>query len=371
MIKIKKQFSIALLTAVVGTSILFTGCQDKLTTEETNSISKKEITEKTVKITDMNGRDIEIPSPSELKKVYFPSPLAQLMVYTISPERMAGVVSELNEEQLKFMSKAKDLDVIGNFDGGKDMNFEEVLSTGAQVLISMGPMPLNEKSKESADNIQSQLGIPVIVVDGQFENRAEAYRFLGKVFGEEELCEKLAKYCEETFEDVKKKVATIPEGEKVSLYYAEGKDGLSTEPETSSHAAVFKYVGAKNVADVDLTPGSGMTPVSIEQILSWNPDVIFMGKGGQSPYKEITTSESWSHLKAVKNAMVYEAPNLPFSWIDRPPSSQQYLGLKYVGNILYPEVFDYDMPSEIQKFFKLFYKVDISLDEANEMMGLK
>lgn len=196
----KKQFSILLLTAVVSTSIMITGCQNTNKTEETQTTSKQEVSSKTVKITDMNGRDIEIPSPKELKKVYYPSPLGQLMIYTVNPDKMVGVVSELKEQQLKFMPKAKGLKVMGNFDGGKDINIEEVLATGAQVLISMGP-------------------------------------------------------------------------------------------------------------------------------------------------------------------------NLPFSWIDRPPSSQQYLGLRYVGNVLYPDVFDYDMTSEVQKFFKLFYQVDISKEEVKTMLG--
>ncbi len=324
---------------------------------------------KTVTIEDMNGREVEIPSPSELKKVYYASPLGQLMIYTINPEKLAGVVSELREEQLRFMPGAKGLEVMGNFDGGKTVNAEQVLASGAQVFISMGPMPLSDKTVESANELQDKLGIPVVVVNGLFDQRAEAYRFLGKVFGEEERCEELAKYCEETFKEVQEKVASIPEDERVTLYYAEKENGLATEPDTSSHAAVFKYAGAKNVADVENTPGSGMTPVTLEQILAWNPEVIYMGKGGSSPYQEITTNPDWANIKAVQDGRVYEAPNLPFSWIDRPPSSQQYLGLRHVANVLYPDVFDYNMPEEVQKFFKLFYQVDVDLDEAAQLLG--
>jgi iron complex transport system substrate-binding protein len=235
----------------------------------------------------------------------------------------------------------------------------------------MGPMKLDDSSKAAADELQAQLGIPVIVVNGLFPQRAEAYRFLGKVFGEEERAEQLAKYCEETLKDVNDKLASIPEDKRVTLYYAEKNNGLATEPDTSSHAAVFKYAGAKNVANVDNTPGSGMTPVTLEQILAWNPDVIFMGKGETSPYQAITTSPDWASINAVKNGRVYEAPSMPFSWIDRPPSSQQYLGIRYVANILYPDVFNYNMVEETQKFFKLFYQLDLTPDQAKELLGQK
>ncbi|NMA12710.1 MAG: ABC transporter substrate-binding protein [Chloroflexi bacterium] len=325
----------------------------------------------TVKIIDMNGREIEIPTPENLEKVYFPSPLAQLMIYTINPDKMAGVVSEFSPEQKKFMPEVEGLQVFGNFDGGKTANAEQILASGAQAYIFMGPMKLDDKSSASADELQEKLGIPVIVVDGLFPQRAEAYRFLGKIFGEEERCEEMAKYCEETFKEVQTKVASIPDEARVTLYYAEKPNGLATEPDTSSHAAVFKYAGAKNVANVENTPGSGMTPVTLEQVLAWNPEVIFMGKGSTSPFNEITTNPDWANIDAVKNGRVYEAPNLPFSWIDRPPSSQQYLGLRYVANMLYPDIFKYDMVKETQKFFKLFYQIEISDEDANALLGIQ
>lgn len=325
----------------------------------------------TVKVTDMNGREVEIPAPDQLKKVYYPSPLAELMIYTLDPNKMAGVVSEFSSEQKEYMPKVEGLQVFGNFDGGKTANPEQVLASGAQVYISMGPMKLDDSSKAAADELQAQLGIPVIVVNGLFPQRAEAYRFLGKIFGEEERAEQLAKYCEETLKDVNEKLASIPEDKRVTLYYAEKNNGLATEPDTSSHAAVFKYAGAKNVANVDNTPGSGMTPVTLEQILAWNPDVIFMGKGETSPYQAITTSPDWASINAVKNGRVYEAPIMPFSWIDRPPSSQQYLGIRYVANVLYPDVFNYNMVEETQKFFKLFYQLDLTPAQAKELLGQK
>lgn len=323
----------------------------------------------TVKITDMNGREIEIPAPEQLKKVYYPSPLAQLMIYTLDPDKMAGVVSEFTDEQKIYMPKVEGLQVYGNFDGGQAANPEQVLASGAQVYIQMGPMKLDDNSKAAADELQAQLGIPVIVVNGLFPERAAAYRFLGQVFGEQERAEALAQYCEETLKDVNEKLATLPEDQRVTLYYAEKENGLATEPDTSSHAAVFKFAGAMNVANVDNTPGSGMTPVTLEQILAWNPDVIFMGKGKSSAYTTITTNPDWSSINAVKNGRVYEAPNMPFSWIDRPPSSQQYLGIRYVANILYPDVFKYDMVEETQKFFKLFYQVDLTPDQVNQLLG--
>ena len=323
----------------------------------------------TVVIKDMGDREITIPSPENFQKVYFPSPLAQVMIYTINPDLLAGVVSEPNPNQLKYLPRLEGRKVFGNADGGKSVNTEEVLASGAQAFIYMGPMEISDKVRETCDELQTQLGIPVILVNGRFPERASAYRFLGKVFGEEERCEKLAVYCEKTLNDVNEKVSSIPEGDRVTLYYAEKPNGLATEPESSSHAAVFKYAGAINVANIEDAGGSGMTPVNLEQVINWNPDVIFMGGGPNSPYEEITTNPDWANIKAVKDGRVYEGPGIPYSWLDRPPSSQQYLGVRFVANALYPDVFKYDMVQEVRDFFGLFYQLELSEDDAKELLS--
>ncbi|MDO5044674.1 MAG: ABC transporter substrate-binding protein [Coriobacteriia bacterium] len=324
----------------------------------------------TVVITDMNGREVEIPTPDKLKKVYYEAPIGEVMVYTVDPSRMGGLVSTLNDKQKKYMPLAKDLEVIAPFNSkGAGFNTEEILASGAQVYIHMGPMGMTEKNAKAADEMQDKLKIPVVVVDGTFPQRAEAYRFLGKIFDVEERAEMLAQYCEKTYKEITEKAEAIPDDQRVRLYYAEGPEGLNTDPEGSAHSAIFKYAGAKNVADVELKPGVGMTPVSMEQILEWNPDVIFMGQMKDNPYEKIMNEPQWKNIKAVQDGRVYMAPNMPFSWIDRPPSSQQYLGIKYVANTLYPEVFDFDLTKETQEFFKLFYQVEISEDEANELLS--
>ena len=47
-----------------------------------------------------------------------------------------------------------------------------------------------------------------------------------------------------------------------------------TDPSGSQHSQVIDICGSNNVADCALIPGNGMTEVSIEQIMSWNPEVI-------------------------------------------------------------------------------------------------
>lgn len=168
------------------------------------------------------------------------------------------------------------------------------IEAGTQVLLSMGPAKPKATDASLADELQEQLGIPVIVVDASMENVEETYASLGRILGREERAAALAAYCRAALDDVRRKVSAIPEEKRVRMYYAEGPDGLSTEPESSAHAAVLKFAGAKNVADMKLVPGSGMSPVSLEQVLHWDPEVII----------------AWEDLRGGAHAMIREQSGL-------------------------------------------------------------
>ena len=49
----------------------------------------------------------------------------------------------------------------------------------------------------------------------------------------------------------------------MTLYYAEGDDGLSTEPASSDRSVVFNTAGANNIAVVDALSGYGQSAVSM------------------------------------------------------------------------------------------------------------
>ncbi len=88
--------------------------------------------------------------------------------------------------------------------------------------------------------------------------------------------ETLASYCEKKMSEIKSDVANIPDPDKVTIYYAEGNGGLATDPSGSDHTEVLDFLSVKNVANVDKLAGQGMTSVSIEQVIGWNPSVILV-----------------------------------------------------------------------------------------------
>lgn len=323
-----------------------------------------------VSVTDAVGRTVSVPDPEHLKKLYVTSPIGFIFVYTLDLERLAGTPMKFFEQELKYLNPAcAEMPLLGGMQMGKQLNREAIVAAGTQLLLSMGPAKPKATDASQADELQEQLGIPVVVVDASLENIEEAYAFLGRLLGREERAARLGAYCKAVLDDVKGKISAIPEERRVRVYYAEGPDGLSTEPELSSHAAVLKLAGARNVADVKAVSGSGMSPTSLEQVLHWDPEVIIAWedfRGGA--HGMIKKNPDWASLRAVKDGRVYAMPNTPFSWMDRPPSVNRFLGLQWVANLLYPEVYAVDIRTVTREFYDLFYSVKLTDDQLDDLL---
>jgi len=111
----------------------------------------------------------------------------------------------------------------------------------------------------------------------------------------------------------------------------------------------------------------------MEQIFTWNPEVIIAGYDHeQSPgafYSSVWSDPLWRQIKAVKTHAIYEAPQFPFNWIDRPPSVNRIIGIRWLANTFYPNLFHEDLRAETRRFYKLFYHRDLSDAELNQLLA--
>jgi ABC-type Fe3+-hydroxamate transport system substrate-binding protein len=69
--------------------------------------------------------------------------------------------------------------------------------------------------------------------------------------------------------------------------------------------------------------------VTMANIRALDPEVIvFTDPTMHTPLGEST---AWGSLRAVRQGHAFVAPNLPFGWIDEPPSINRLLGLAWLG----------------------------------------
>lgn len=106
--------------------------------------------------------------------------------------------------------------------------------------------------------------------------------------------------------------------------------------------------------------------ISMEELYILNPDVILLGN--EDAYKEVMNSSLWKNLDAVKNGKVYLVPSEPYSFIDNPPATNRLIGIYWLGNLLYPELYPVDIIEKTQEYYSLFYRYDLSREQAESIL---
>ncbi|MGI5940594.1 MAG: ABC transporter substrate-binding protein [Thermoleophilia bacterium] len=344
--------------------------QVETTTAQASSPTTAAATRTTVTITDQAGRQVNVPSP--IKTVFCTSPMGTNLMYMLAPDMMIGWnITPTALEKKYIPEKYRSVVGLGGWFGKNTTgNVEEIIKRSPDIVLTLGE--LDEAAISEAERIQGLMNIPVVMVDGELTASGDSLRYIGKLLGTEERAEELADYCDSVLQEAQAAAQQIPEDKKVRVYYAEGMEGLNTDPEGSMHTEVLTLVGGANVAKVELNPGYGMSPVSFEQVLNWNPEVILVASDPaeeSNVYQQITTQSQWNTITAVKEGEVYQIPRGPFDWFDRPPSISRILGVRWLGNLLYPDLYKYDMKEEVKAFYKLFYHMDLTDAQLDELMA--
>lgn len=359
---------------------IFSGCSEKAAEKTSQEMSTAQQVSTKIEtrhdITDMAGRKINIPS--DIKRIYSTGQPGVVMLYTLCPDKLLGWCTKLSEEEKEYIApKYQSLPVLGNMQGANNSaNKEEIMRQKPDIIILM--TSIDKSTSETADKIQASMDIPVVVVDYSLKNLDKSYAFLGSILVEEKRADVLAEYCKKTIDEAVSIAAKIPNEETVSVYYAQGAKGLQTAPAGSSHSEVIEMVGGRNVVKLQAGKDERLA-VNMEQVLAWNPDVIITsnsmdskeaGKNGSGTLSTIAKgSGTWSVVKAVKNQCVFNTPSCPYNWLDMPPSVNRIIGIKWMGNLLYPKYFDYDIKGEIEKFYSQFYNVELSETQLSKLLN--
>lgn len=363
---------LALLICLVMSVSLLTGYSEtKAATEEPTQSAEQDATQETAEtreITDMSGRKVTVPAAENIESVFSAGPVAAIFLYMVAPDKLLGWNYELNDvEKSIILEKYQDLP---NFGMGDSVNYEAVIAANPTIAINSGK--INDTMVSDCDALSESLGIPVVAVDNELNNSAEAFRFMGELLGVEDHAEELAQYAEQVFTDINV-LSDIPEEKKVSVYFGNGEDSLETAPRGSQHAQILDAINAVNVADLELGDGSRVQ-ISAEQLLAWDPDVIVVNgepkadKSGNSAAEDILSNPDYASLKAVQDQKVYGTPNAPFSWVDRPAGPNRLIGMRWFSALIYPEYIKCDINEEIHKFFDLFYHVDLSDEQLENVL---
>ena len=303
-------------------------------------------------LTDSLGRQVEIPESVESVVCVGVGALryscyvgaADLVVGVEDYEAKAGMTRLY---QYVNFDKFKDLPVIGT--NGEPYT-EEIINLGPQVIV------MSKSASVDADDLQTKTGTPVVVVPGSDttldENAYETIRILGELYGREDRATELTDYLKGIQEDLDSRTKDIPDSEKPSVYVGgvsfKGHHGFEG---TEAGYGPFVLIHANNLADT--TGQSGAFNIDLEQVLAWDPDILFVDFNGMALINEdyAKNPDYYNALSAVQEGKVYSQISF------RSSASNLETALAdayYAACVMYPQQFaDVDPVQKAGEIFEM------------------
>ena len=288
-------------------------------------------------ITDSAGRAVTIPETVE-RIVCVNVGALRYTCYMQAQDLVVGVEDYEQEPTMSRLYNYVNFDLFADLPviGSNGEHYPEaIIAADPDVIILAG------NDGQDADDLQNKTGIPVVVVPGSDttldDNAYETIRLMGEVYGKEDRAEELTNYLNSVKDDLEQRTAGIPEEDKPSVYVGgvsfKGHHGFEG---TEANYGPFVLIHANNLADT--TGQSGAFDIDLEQVLAWDPDVIFLDFNGMSLINEdyAKNPDFYQGFTAVQEGRVYSQISF------RSSASNLETALAdayYAATILYPEQF--------------------------------
>jgi iron complex transport system substrate-binding protein len=310
-------------------------------------------------ITDMAGDSVELPD--NIDKVICTSQNAlEFMVAMGLEDKIIGIHKSIFNHT---WSKEYIVNLDSKTGFGYSPTAEAVYEAGADLVIV--------KDSAAAEELRNA-GIAAITFKyGNKEEMFAAIRMLGDIFGEEasSYAEKWISYYEETSEYISEKVSTLEEDERVSAYFIDASGALDENGLTTTVGGDSIVAEWFDTIGVDLVTKeyNGISSINEEEILEINPKTIIIGGWCENTRKEqLLQDEKWTNISAVQNGRIYLTP-VGFVSFERYAVEAPIL-LRYSASVIYPELFDYDVITEFQSFFREFFNIEVSEEKIGYML---
>ena len=365
----KKQCGTLALTIILAT--LLTACQTDNTQNEKNNDGNTTETATKV-VTDQLGREVTIPA--EVTEVAMGGILPYFSTWYVATNSTKEIVGmHPNSYNAAKNSILADIspDVLKaktSYIQNGEINIEELLKVNPQIYFEIST---DEKSIEKL----TEAGIPTIAVKAIDAAAAEPLatfnswlELTGQITGTNDRINLFLAKGKEVQEELDLQLDSIQEEDKprVLFLHQHSEKNIVVGGSNFFSSQWLKATGAINVAE-DV---QGMKEVNMEQIYSWNPDIIYITNFTETQPIDLlqnqVSGQDWSQVKAVQDKKVYKIPLGIYRWF--PPSGDAPLMLKWLAQNNHPDLFTYDMKEEIKNYYAEFYEYTLTDEEIERIL---
>lgn len=323
-----------------------------------------------LEIVDQRGHTISLAKPPE-RLVFMPIPAPSTFI-TIdgSDKRVVGMnafsASAMREGTFGKMfpdfTRIKTNVVMG---GGDASNF----SPNVEAILSLRPDLVFQWANAGRDviSVLDRTGLPVLGMRaGTWDDFAAYVRIMGLVAGKEGRAEALLDRQLKARRNLEAALAGIPTSEQPRvLYFNRAVNLLRVSGQGSFNDFYIRLAGGRNAAS-DNPP---VSTVTIEQVLTWDPQVILLGNFDASLPADLYDDPRWQSVDAVRNRRVYRMPLGGYRW--DPPSQESSLTWLWLAGLIHPERLNINLRNEMRDWFGFLYNHQLTDSEIDQILFVK
>lgn len=319
-------------------------------------------------VTDQLNRQVTIPDKVE-RVVILQHQTLNLVVQLNRQDTIVGVLSSwqklLGKNYIRLAPNLANMPIPGDI---TSVNIESLIALKPQVVFVANYAP-----KEMIEQIE-KLNIPVIaislrkdvasqadkinpvMIDEETtynEGLKEGISLIGEVLNAQNEAKNLIDYTFQQRQLVTNRLKIINSEQRIRVYMA--NPDLTTYGSGKYTGLMMQKAGAINVAAKTI---QGFKQVSIENVMQWDPQVIFVQNRYPEVVDQILTDPLWEHIDAVKNKRIYLMPEYAKAW-GYPMPEALAIGELWMAKKLYPQLFkDINMQQQADDYYQRFYRTN-------------
>ena len=241
-----------------------------------------------------------------------------------------------------------DLPQLGHND---QINVEELAQIEPQLFV------FSARHAEVVLPTLDMLGIASVSIQpDDFESILKSISILGAVFGQEERARNIIDFTEDQLSFVDERLANAQQS-PTALVFGNSITTIGSNGMLQSDI-VFRAGGTNTAADID---GTSHVEVTMEQILEWNPEYIFISAWGDLQPEDFFAEPRFEALQAVQNGNVHKFPS-PADWWDTS-SAASALAVIWAAHIMHPQLISAEeLDAAVIDFYYMLHGIELGRD---------
>ena len=188
-------------------------------------------------------------------------------------------------------------------------------------------------------------------------------KLLSEMFPENDKAAAVEKYSTDAYNMIQQRVSKLTDAQKARVFvlFQYSDTNMLSSGKNFFGQWWCDAIGAVNVAS-ELTKDNSVA-VNMEQVYSWNPDVIlvtnFTSAQPDDLYSNKIGSSDWSGIKAVQTKRVYKMPLGMYR--SYTPGADTPITLMWLAKTVYPDLFtDIDVTAKAKAYYKDVFGVELT-----------